>query len=155
MRPLLLFLLALLVFSPSLEAKKPKKPKEPKEPPPRAEQFLVPAKDSPAFKHYKQRSKNEISKLLYLLERFHNTEFKVIYDGTTYDANTAIDLSRAYITQNYHGEKALSWIRINANRSTPKGAVIYMTFPNGKKRPLRDVLIEELAALEKIYQPLK
>ena len=81
MRPLLLFLLALLVFSPSLEAKKPKKPKEPKEPPPRAEQFLVPAKDSPAFKHYKQRSKNEISKLLYLLERFHNTEFKVIYDG--------------------------------------------------------------------------
>lgn len=119
------------------------------------EEFLPPLKESTAYKRYLHRPRTEMSKLLYLFDRFLNTDFKVVYDGTTYDSKTAIYYGRIYVAKNYHGEKAIHWLKIHAYRSQPRGKIIYLKYPNGKKRPLRDVLLEELGALEKIYPPLK
>lgn len=87
-----------------------------------------------------------MAKLLYLMDRFVNTPFAVIYDGTVYDANTAVEYARSYIAKNFHKEKAESWIKIHAHRSG-SGRLIYIRYPNGERRPASEVLLEELKLL--------
>lgn len=110
--------------------------------------FLPPFRESEAYHRYQGRSPSELSKLLYLMDRFRNTQFQVIYEGTTYDSNQAVDYARRYLASHYHQEKAERWIKDHAYRSGPGGRVIYMKYPDGKKRPARDVLLDELKALE-------
>jgi len=151
MRPVgAFFLLTILIFSTTSEAEKA----EVKEAPSHQE-FISPVKESNAYKRYLHRTKNEQSKILYLLDRFLNSPLKVVYDGTTYDSNTAINFARSYVARNYRNENAASWIKIHAYRSNPKRKIIYMKLPNGKTKPFRDALLEELEALEKAYNSIK
>ena len=129
---ILLLLIATILFSPSGFAL--------------GETALPAFQDTPAYKQYQNRPKSEFSKILYLMDRFRKTPLMVIYDRVEYDSEVALKHAKAYVTKHYHKEDATEWIRENAYRST-QGAVIYVKYPDGDKRPLRDLLLEELQNL--------
>ncbi|MBU3759640.1 MAG: hypothetical protein FGM27_06890 [Candidatus Omnitrophica bacterium] len=106
--------------------------------------------DSQAFQRYSVRKKSELSRLLYLMDRFRGSGYKVIYDGLEYDSETAAQESRKFIAKNYKQEPAVDWIRENAYRSSPGGNVIQVKTPDGTILDLRDVLIDELESLRRV-----
>lgn len=116
---------------------------------------LTAIEDSQAFQRYSVRRKSELSKLLYLMDRFRGTGFKVIYDGLEYDSEQAAQESRKFIAKNYKQEPAVDWIRNYAYRSNPGGNVIQVKTPQGEIRTLRDVLIEELEALGRVEKRIE
>ncbi len=120
--------------------------------PPGAEP-LAPVESSEAFKRYQNRKKSELSKLIYLMDRFRGTGYKVIYDGVEYTSDQAAQESRKYIAKNYKQEEALQWVRNNAYRSNPGGNVIQVKTPQGEVQLLRDLLITELENLRQIDGP--
>ncbi len=111
---------------------------------------LVPVQESEAFKRYQNRKKSELSKLIYLMDRFRGTGYTVIYDGIEYTSDQAALESRKYIAKNYKQEEALSWVRNNAYRSSPGGNVIQVKTPQGEVQLLRDVLVSELEMLQRV-----
>lgn len=111
---------------------------------------LPPIQESFAFKQYAFRKPNELSKILYLLDRFKNADYRVLYNGMEYDAVTALKYARQYVSRNYRQENALAWIRSNAYRSNPEASIIYLKLPDLTTRELRDVLLEELRELEEL-----
>src|SRR5437868_6872523 len=42
---------------------------------------FVPLKDSVAFQQYQRRPKSDLSKLLFLIDRFSQTDIEIIYEG--------------------------------------------------------------------------
>ena len=109
---------------------------------------LMPYQDSSAYQQYQKRPKNDLSKILYLMDRFKGAPLKVIYDQTEYETGVALQYARDYVAKHYHKENAVNWVRENAYRSVG-GSVIYVKYPDGKKRELREALVEELKQIEK------
>ena len=126
----LLYVFVLFVFSYSAFALK-------------ASTITTPAPQSPAYQQYLKRPKNEMSKLLYLMDRFKQAPLTVIYDRVEYESDIALKHAKSYVAKHYQRQNAAEWIQENAYRSL-HGSVIYVKFPDGEKRVLRDVLIEEL-----------
>ena len=93
------------------------------------------------------RTQTEIGKLLHLFQMYRYKDFKVIFNGTTYDMETAVQRARKLLFTHYRGEEAAAWIRAKLYRSPDQREIIYLAFPNGSRRPLRDVLIETLNEL--------
>lgn len=114
-----------------------------------SEDGLPPLEKSPAYQRFTRGPRSEMAKLLLLLDRFHNTDYAVIFNGTTYDANTAIQHGRSYLRKNYDDEKADAWLKVHAYYAGPDGKFIYVLYPSGKRRPMAEVLLEELAALNR------
>jgi hypothetical protein len=112
-------------------------------------QYLPPIEESRAYQQYTLRPKTELSKLLYLMDRFRDSKFEVIFDGTIYKAPKAINLAKSYIAEHYDDEEAKQWVKQNAYRSITRGEVIYVKDPKGKRYQAKDVLLEELTLLEK------
>jgi hypothetical protein len=108
---------------------------------------LTPFRESEAFQRYLRGPRSELAKLLFLINRFRDTEYKVIFNGNTYDANTAVKYARDFIYKRYRNEPAGRWVKIHAYRSDPGGKIIYLKDPEGAMRPVRDALLEELDAL--------
>lgn len=113
-----------------------------------AEPALKPIKESYAYQQFSRRKATELSKLLYLLDRFKDSEYHVLYDGMEYDAVTALKYARQYVAKHYRQEKASEWLQKNAYRSVQQGNIIYIKEPDATTRILRDVLLEELQTLE-------
>lgn len=112
--------------------------------------FMEPLKSSPAYQQYQRRPKSELSKLLFLMDRFKGSPAEVVYDGSHYDSSFALKNAKAYIAKNYKkNQRAELWVREHAYRSDPGRQLILFKYPDGNTRPLRDVLLEELAGLEK------
>jgi|GEM_PF-1070263 len=103
--------------------------------------------DSAAFKQYQMRSKNDLSKLIYLLDRFNAPGVEIKLDGNIYTTDKAFPYSKGYLSKNYKKEKAEDWIRKHCYRSGDKNEVIYMRVEGSDFRPVRDILIEELKSL--------
>lgn len=120
--------------------------------PPLSEEGLPPIEESEAFRRYLRRPKTELARLLYLADRFLNTEFQVIYNGHPYDSNTAVKYARSYIFKNHKKEKAESWIKVHAHRAGNSGEIIYVKYPSGAKRPAREFLLEELQRLDEAME---
>lgn len=139
MRCVRLFALALLSLWVSGSAQKV---------PPLSEEGLPPIEESEALRRYLRRPKTELTRLLYLADRFLNTEFQVIYNGRPYDSNTAVKYARSYLFKNHKKEKAESWIKVHAHRAGNAGEIIYVKYPSGAKRPAREFLLEELQSLD-------
>ena len=108
---------------------------------------LSPLEESPAYQRFVRGPRTEMAKLLFILDRFHNTGYTVTFNGATYDANTAIRLGRNYLRKFYGGEKADEWLKIHAYHAGPDGKLIYIKYPSGKRRPMAEVFLEELGAL--------
>ncbi len=111
---------------------------------------LEPLKTSAAFNQYQKRPKSELSKLIFLMDRFRGCPAEVIYNGSHYDSEFALKTAKAYMAKHYKKKQpAETWIRENAYRSEPGRQVILYKEPQGAPRPLRDVLLGELEELKK------
>jgi hypothetical protein len=111
------------------------------------EAVLPPFQETPAYQQYQKRPKSELSKILYLMDRFKQAPVIVIYDRVEYESEIALKHAKSYVAKHYHRQDAAEWIRENAYRSV-NGSVIYLKAPDGEKRVLRDVLIEELQKVQ-------
>jgi hypothetical protein len=105
---------------------------------------LSPFQESLAYKQYQKRSRSELAKLFYLIERLRMSSLHMIYNGKTYQANQIATLVKGYVVMNYKKESAKDWIQKNAYKSCSKGEIIYIQYPSGSRCLLRDVLLEEL-----------
>lgn len=105
---------------------------------------------SEAYRQYVHRPRTELSKLVYLLDRFRRADFEITFDAVVYDADFALKFAKKYLAKNYKKEEAARWINIHAYRTPRAGKIIYIKFSDGSSRPLRDMLLEELKALEKL-----
>ena len=109
---------------------------------------LCPMEQSDAYQKYCRRPKTELSKLLFLIDRFKDSDIKVVYNGNHYDSEVATKYARQYIRDHYRStQDAESFVKDHAHRSEPQGNVIYAEYPDGKIRPASEVLLEELKAL--------
>ena len=121
-----------------------------KEPVTVAMPVLEPLKTSAAYQQYQRRPKTELSKLIFLMDRFKGYPAEVIYNGSYYDSDFALKNAKAYMAAHYKKKQAAEeWIRENAYRSDPGREVILYKEPNRAPKPLRDVLLEQLEALKK------
>lgn len=108
---------------------------------------LSPFQESLAYQQYSRRPKTELSKLVYLMDRLKKGHFIILYNGRPYEAVKIATLVKGYIALNYRKEKAEDWIQNHAYKSRSKGQVIFLQSPDGEKRVLKDVLLEELKLL--------
>lgn len=89
----------------------------------------------------------ELAKLLLVTEQYRNSNLTVIFERSEYDINSAVDRARGFLLKTYRGEPAESWVKTYLARSGTRGDVIYLKSPDGSRRPLQDVLLEELRNL--------
>lgn len=104
---------------------------------------------SEAYRQYAHRPRTELSKLVYLMDRFRSSDFVIFSDGMIYDADFALKFAKKYLSKNYNKERAEHWIKVHAYRTPGAGKIIDIQFSDGTRRPLRDVLLEELKVLER------
>ncbi len=105
---------------------------------------------SRAFIQYERRPQSELSKLIYLIDRYKDSELSIFYEGQLYDAATAAKYAKNYLRKNYKKGTAENWVSRHCYRSTGQGSVIYVHYPDGAKRIMKDVMLEELAFLAKV-----
>lgn len=117
---------------------------------PHPAQSLPPIQASDAYQRYAHRPPSEFAKLLYLVDRFWGTPYKVIYDGTAYETNLPKAQIMLYLLRNYKNETAMAWIQANIYRSEPCNNIVYIKNPGGKIQIARDLLLKELKALERL-----
>lgn len=111
-----------------------------------SEAAISAAQKAPAYQKYQNRPKTELSKLIYLMDLFKGSDYKVVFNKMEYDSTAALQSVKNYIAKHYHNENALKWITQHSYRS-PEGQIIYLKGVEGKPEILRDALTRELKAL--------
>jgi len=114
------------------------------------QQWMQPLQESVAFKQYQTRPKSELSKLLFLIERFGNTDFQILYDGHYYSTRFAKQVARFFLVSRYEKEKAEKWILKWCNKTVFGGNLIWVKFPDGSTKLARELLMEELKVLDDV-----
>jgi hypothetical protein len=116
-----------------------------------AEPAETPLQASPAFKNYLNRPKTELSKLVYLMDRFKGTDAVVIYEGRQYPYKEALPKAKGYLKEHYKDNApAEAWIAEHCYRSRQSNKIIHVKHPDGRMELLRDVLLTELKALNQV-----
>jgi len=113
---------------------------------------LPPLSESQAFARYKKRIKTELSKLIYLLDRFNDPQMEIKIDGNTYRSEMAFPFAKAFLALNYRKEKAEVWIQKYCYRSPFANQVMLGCLKDEKCMPGRDLLLAELKELRKAEQ---
>lgn len=103
--------------------------------------------ESIAYKQFRNRPGNERSKLLYLIDRFSTADIKIVFDGIYYATPMVARIARWFLANNYSKETAEKWVMIWCNQSAFTGQIIWVQLPDGKFKLAREVLLEELEAL--------
>lgn len=99
-----------------------------------------------AYQQYSLRPKSELSKLIFLIDLYRNSDVQVVYDGVENTSEVALGYARKYISDNYRKENAEAWIKEHAYRAK-SGQIIYVKLVSGQVVPLRDLLLEQLHRL--------
>lgn len=110
---------------------------------------LPPIHESMAYRNFKRRRPSEISRLVYLIDRYKGADLRVIYDGAPYENEVAVRVARWFLPRYYNNEKAEAWIVRYCSTTFPLDNPIYFEFPDGRRKLAREMLLEELAALAK------
>lgn len=108
--------------------------------------------ESKAYQQFKTRPVSDLSKLIYLIDRFGGTKIEIVYNGHYYKAVFVASLAKFFLTQNYKKETVNEWIMKWCNVSIPSGNLIWVRFPDNKFKLSRDVLKGEMAELEKVLK---
>lgn len=115
--------------------------------------YLSPLEDSEAYKQYKLRPQSDFSKMLYLIDRFKESNFEVLYEGHYFGSVFAANFSRWFLSKNYKNEPLDEFIMSWCNRTFLKKELIWIKLPDGAFRLGREVLQEELKNLEAVLNP--
>ena len=116
-----------------------------------SESLFPPIRGSQAYKEFKKRSYSELSKLIYLIDRFKNTDIKVLYDGAYYDASFAAKVCREFLVRFYDNDKATKWVTHYGTTSLFQNKPILFKFQGGITRLARRILLQELKDLDEAY----
>lgn len=109
-----------------------------------------PIKDSFAYKQFMNRKdQSDLSKLIYLIDRFSGTDIQVVYDGISYKSSFAAGVAKWFLARKYNKETVSEWILKWCNRTILAGNLIWVKFPDGSVKLSREVLTNEVEALEK------
>ncbi len=111
---------------------------------------MEPLQESAAYQKYQNRPANELSKLIFLLDRFNTENTEIRIDGNVYKAEKAFPYGKSYLAQNYKQEKAEDWLRKHCYRTKGDNQIIYIRTQGDDFKPFRDVLIDELSVLRTI-----
>ena len=109
-----------------------------------------PIQSSEAYKQFKTRPVEDKSKLLYLIDRFADANVKIVYDGHYFDAPLVGRIARWFLARHYRGENPEKWIMLWCNQSIPEGNLIWVELPGGRFRLSREVLLQELQAINEL-----
>lgn len=112
---------------------------------------FTPIRESKAYQKFATRPLTDFSKLLYLIDRFGDADISINYDGQTYTAKFAITVARWFLARNYKKQTPQQWINQWCTKSIGN-KTIFVKLPNGKFRPSREILMDELKALEEIVR---
>ncbi|HTL46618.1 MAG TPA: hypothetical protein VL688_01005 [Verrucomicrobiae bacterium] len=95
-----------------------------------------------------QTADPELNKLNLIIEYFKNADLEVITDGVYRKPSETLPWVRRYVSQHFKpGDNAADWIRQYCYQ-TNAGNMIYVRFPDGSTRLLRDYFLEHLALME-------
>ena len=112
-------------------------------------QDFSPLKESKAYQQFVLRPVSDFSKLAYLIDRFMDSDLEIVYDGHYYKAPFAARVARWFLARNYKKQTPEEWIMQWCNASVPEGNLIWVKLPNGKFRLSREILLDELHALNR------
>ena len=107
-----------------------------------------PLTESSAYRQYQRRPKNDLSKLLFLIDRFAQSKVEIIYDGFHFQAAQAAGMARWFLSRNYNKQTAEEWVLQWCNTTVPRGKIILVKLPDGSTELGREVLLGELEALD-------
>ncbi|MBI2166698.1 MAG: hypothetical protein HYU34_00430 [Candidatus Omnitrophica bacterium] len=93
------------------------------------------------------KTPTEIAKLFKVVALYQKSPCKIVYNGNTFEFGKLVDRARHYIVSCYRGEGAQAWAQRYLYRTPDEGKVMYLVFPDGQRRLLRDVFLEELNRL--------
>lgn len=113
---------------------------------------LPPLEDSPAYRQFSRRPPSELTKLLYLIDRFRDTQVTVVYNGSNYDAREAARIAKKFLMSNYKKETAEFWVRKYCFRSEPANRWILFKAPDGSVAKAGEILLAELQRLDRHSQ---
>jgi len=108
-----------------------------------------PLEDSKAFQQFSGRPYSELSKIIYLIDRFGDHKIEVLYDGHYYSAGFVKQVARWFLFHHYRKETAEQWILRWCNKTVPSGNLIWVKLPDSSLKLAREILLQELEFLEK------
>ncbi len=109
-------------------------------------------RETPAYKQFINRPYSELSKIIYLIDRFGDTEVEILYDGHYYKARFVKQVARWFLFHRYKKESAEQWIQVWCHKSAFSGSLIWVKLPDKSMRLAREVLLEELKILDEEYK---
>ncbi|MBI3306494.1 MAG: hypothetical protein HYZ84_01620 [Candidatus Omnitrophica bacterium] len=109
--------------------------------------IFSPVEESRAFQQFKTRPDSDLSRLLFLIDRFGDFNIIIRYDNYDYNAQFAARIARWFIARRYKGETVDKWIMQWCNTSIGTGSLIWVKLPDGNFRLAREVLFDEVKNL--------
>ncbi len=113
---------------------------------------LGPIEESLAYKRYQSRPQTELSKLIYVMDRFNVPGVEVKVDDSTFSADKVFPFWKVNLRVSYDEEAAEEWIQRYCYRSDDTNEVIYMRTGNEDFKPARDSFLEELNRLRELLK---
>ena len=109
---------------------------------------LEPVAQSKAYQEFLKKPRNDLAKMICLLNYFRTAPVMVRFEGVDYTSEAAYPFGLIYLMTNYRGEKPSDWARKHCYRSIFSNSVILFKFQDGSARPSRDVILEKFVELE-------
>lgn len=111
---------------------------------------LPPIQESPAYKQFRQKPQSELSKMMYLIQRFKNLNVEIQYNSHRYRIREISPLIMAYVFANFDRKgTAREWVIANASYSRTKRNPILVHLQDGSHERASELLLRELEILEK------
>ncbi len=111
---------------------------------------IPPTLESKAFEQFMLRPTTELSKIIYLIDRFSDSKIEILYEDHYYSALFASRVARFFLPRHYRQEAAEHWVLTWCSTSIPSGSPIWVKFEDGSFKLAREVLLEELKSIEEI-----
>ncbi len=115
---------------------------------------LPAVEETRAFEQYRSRPQSELSKMIYLIDRFGETNAEVIYAGKTFKTGMVARVARWFIKTHYNDEKAKGWINKWCYRTIPSGELVWVKGRDGSYFSARDILLADLGRLEVLTETI-
>lgn len=125
------------------------------------EELLYPGfpsiKESDAYQKLRTRPATDHSKLLYLIDRYEDSDIKIRYNGYLFDSGFSAYVARWFLSRQYRGETPKEWVVKYCDKSLIKEEPIWVKLPNGEFAQSKPVLFAEIEALEAVLidEPLE
>lgn len=112
---------------------------------------LGPAEDSKAYQKFCLRPFNELSKIVYLIDRLKESRVQVVYDDIFFNPIFVAKVAKWFLSQRYQGQKAQEFVLLYCNASLIEKKLIWVKDEKEVFKLSREILLEELKKLEEIY----